>query len=266
MTTKKYWILTLTIAIMSLALIPAFCEENDAADNVTRIDLLANIDPEQPAAEVTEIGDFKIFDFTNPSKNVISYDNETKELKVSANYERGAVHQLPDGLFKQDDETQTEYWEYSMMIRMTAPTDDEWARLINSGVQFLDGERLLAQFKVLYWNQRQDNGVMLSIFNGDQVNEKYLLGKFSNDIYPDKPADEHFEDMMRVYEWMTTKVKLSFKITADGNVTINYGNDTLTGKIDGFDIGNSAPALKILGIGDAGQNVTYISNLIFSYE
>jgi len=71
---------------------------------------------------------------------------------------------------------------------------------------------------------------------------------------------------MRIYDWITIKVTLSFKITADGTATITYGNDTLTGKIDNFDIGSSAPTFKILGIGDSAQTVIYASNVTFSCE
>lgn len=270
MTTKKYLILTLILTIMGLVLLPALCEEDtpeqDAKTAAVSYDLLHNVNTNE-SVKANEIGDFKIFEFDNPSKDILSYDHETNEIVVAANYGRGVIYTLPEDLYNNASiETPAEFWEYSMTMRMTAPIDDEWARLANSGIQFFDGDKLLGQFIVKYWNQAPDNGISISLYSHDNVTEKYLLGKYTNNIYPDKPTEEDMADMMRIYDWITIKVTLSFKITADGTATIIYGNDTLTGKIDNFDIENSAPAFRILGIGDSAQTMIYVSNVTFSCE
>jgi len=230
---------------------------------------------DETMANQSRIGEFVIFEFENPSKNILGFNHETKELSVSANYNRGAILELPEELYKNaEGNTPEKFWEFSMTIRMVLDTEDEWARLVYSGVVFSDGDDNLAEFKAVYWNQ-QECGVTLQINDknlfadatrGLFSSRKFILGPFGNSIYPERPTEEERADMMKVYDWMTIKVKLIFRVTSDGEVTITYGNDSYSRKIDNFDIATNKPSFKVRGFTDAGTNVTYISNVIFSCE
>jgi len=244
-------------------------------NEVKTVNLMPKFD--ETMANQSRIGEFVIFEFDNPSKNILGFNHETKELSVSANNNRGAICELPEELFKNAaGNTPEKWWQFSMTIRMVLDTEDEWARLLDSGVTFLDGNGLFGTFRATYWN-RIMSGVLLQVYNNstidiDAIGTPYILGPFENNIYPDKPTEEERADMMRIYDWMTTKVKLTFRVTSDGTATIIYGNDWRTMKmndygINDFDITTGKPAFKVLGFfNDAGNNVTYISDVTFSCE